>query len=96
MVERGFNFKMVDLEKSDASDFVIEGNSLIAPFRAVPSLGANVAKQVIEARKDKPFLSKEDLAKRGKVSKTVIEYLNENGVLKGLPDENQLSLFDLF
>lgn len=96
MVERGFNFKMVDLEKSDASDFVIEGNSLIAPFRAVPSLGANVAKQVVEARKDKPFLSKEDLAKRGKVSKTVIEYLNENGVLKGLPDENQLSLFDLF
>lgn len=96
MVERGFNFKMVDLTKSDASDFVIEGNSLIAPLRAVPSLGANVAKQIIEARKDKPFLSKEDLAKRGKVSKTVIEYLNENGVLKGLPDENQLSLFDLF
>lgn len=96
MVERGFEFKMVDLAKSDASDFVIEGNTLIAPFRAVPSLGANVAKQIIEARKDKPFLSKEDLAKRGKVSKTVIEYLNENGVLKGLPDENQLSLFDLF
>ncbi|AEB29776.1 DNA polymerase III PolC [Carnobacterium sp. 17-4] len=96
MVERGFNFKMVDLEKSDPTNFVIEGNSLIAPFRAVPSLGANVAKQIKEARNDKPFLSKEDLAKRGKVSKTVIEYLNENGVLKGLPDENQLSLFDLF
>lgn len=96
MVERGFDFKMVDLEKSDAKDFIIEGNTLIAPFRAIPSLGTSVAQQIVEARKEKPFLSKEDLAKRGKVSKTVIEYMNENGVLKGLPDENQLSLFDLF
>ncbi|ALV21155.1 PolC-type DNA polymerase III [Carnobacterium antarcticum] len=96
MVERGFTFKMIDLDKSDATNFVIEGNSLIAPFRAVPSLGANVAKQIVEARQDKPFLSKEDLSKRGKVSKTVIEYMNENNVLQGMPDENQLSLFDLF
>lgn len=96
MVERGFDFKMVDLEKSDAKDFIIEGNTLIAPFRAIPSLGTSVAQQIVESRKEKPFLSKEDLAKRGKVSKTVIEYMNENGVLKGLPDENQLSLFDLF
>ncbi|MCA9765648.1 MAG: PolC-type DNA polymerase III [Carnobacterium sp.] len=96
MVERGMTFKMIDLDKSDAKDFVIEGNSLIAPFRAVPSLGVNVANQIVEARLDKPFLSKEDLGKRGKVSKTVIEYMNENGVLKGMPDENQLSLFDLF
>ncbi len=96
MVERGMTFKMIDLDKSDATNFVIDGNSLIAPFRAVPSLGANVAKQIVVARQEKPFLSKEDLSKRGKVSKTVIEYMNENGVLKGLPDENQLSLFDLF
>src|SRR5690625_5131895 len=72
MVERGYEFKMVDIEKSDASDFIIDGNSLIAPFRSVPSLGDSVAKQIAEARKDGPFLSKEDLAKRGKVSKTVI------------------------
>ncbi|MGB3161175.1 MAG: PolC-type DNA polymerase III [Carnobacterium sp.] len=96
MVERGLTFKMIDLDKSDAKNFVIEGNSLIAPFRTVPSLGTNVANQIVEARLDKPFLSKEDLSKRGKVSKTVIEYMNENGVLKGMPDENQLSLFDLF
>ena len=60
----------------------------------MPSLGANVAKQICEARKYGPFLSKEDLANRGKVSKTLIEYMTENGVLKNLPDENQLSLFD--
>ncbi|MDN6626523.1 MAG: PolC-type DNA polymerase III, partial [Pisciglobus halotolerans] len=95
MVERGFQFKMVDIDKSEANNFVIEGNTLIAPFRAIPSLGQNVAKQIIAAREEKPFLSKEDLAKRGKVSKTVIEYMDENNVLTDLPDENQLSLFDM-
>lgn len=95
MLERGFEFGMIDLYKSDAENFVIEGNKLIAPFRAVPSLGLNVAKQIVEARKDGPFLSKEDLANRGKVSKTLIEYMTDNGVLKDLPDENQLSLFDM-
>ena len=96
MLERGFEFGMIDLYKSDAENFVIDGNRLLAPFRAVPSLGLSVAKQIVEARKDGPFLSKEDLANRGKVSKTLIEYMTDNGVLKDLPDENQLSLFDMF
>ncbi|MBE9389242.1 PolC-type DNA polymerase III [Vagococcus salmoninarum] len=95
MIERGYNFSMIDLYKSDAENFVIEGNTLIAPFRAVPSLGQNVAKQIIIAREEREFLSKEDVATRGKVSKTLIEYMTENGVLDGLPDENQLSLFDM-
>lgn len=94
MVERGFTFKMVDLDKSHANNFVIEGDTLIAPFRAIPGLGGNVANQIVQARENQPFLSKEDLATRGKVSKTIIDYMNENGVLKNLPDENQLSLFD--
>ena len=94
MLERGFDFKMIDLEKSDAADWIIDGNTLIAPFRAAPGLGLNVAKQIVAARNDRPFISKEDLAKRGKVSKTLIDFMTENGVLNGLPDENQLSLFD--
>ena len=95
MLERGFTFGMIDLYKSDASNFVIDGNRLIAPFRAVPSLGANVAAQIVESRKDGIFLSKEDLATRAKVSKTLIDYMTEQGVLKDMPDENQLSLFDM-
>jgi len=86
---------MIDLYKSDAVNFVIEDNKLIAPFRAVPSLGTNVAKQIVKAREDGPFLSKEDLANRAKVSKTLIDYMSDNGVLNDLPDENQLSLFDM-
>ena len=93
MLERGFKFKMVDLNKSDAANWLIDGDSLIAPFRAVPGLGLNVAKQIVAAREEKPFLSKEDLAERGKVSKTLIDFLTRNHVLDGLPDNNQLDLF---
>jgi DNA polymerase-3 subunit alpha (Gram-positive type) len=95
MLERGFKFKMIDIDKSAASEWLIDGDTLIAPFDAAPGLGLNVAKQIVAAREDKPFLSKEDLAKRGKVSKTLIEFMTDNGVLDGLPDENQLSLFDM-
>ncbi|MBS4457014.1 PolC-type DNA polymerase III [Tuanshanicoccus lijuaniae] len=93
MLERGFKFSMVDLEKSDADSFIIEDDTLIPPFRAIPGLGANVAQQIIKAREEAPFLSKEDLQRRGKVSKTIIEYLTEQGVLNHLPDQDQLSLF---
>lgn len=93
MLERGFTFQMIDLNKSDAHDFIIEGNSLIPPFRAIPGLGGSVADQIVKARAEAPFLSKEDLQKRGKVSKTIIAYMTEHGVLEGMPDEDQLSLF---
>lgn len=93
MLERGFKFKMVDIEKSDASNWLIDGDTLIAPFRAVPGLGLNVAKQIVAAREERAFLSKEDLADRGKVSQTLINFLTENHVLDSLPDSDQLDLF---
>lgn len=93
-LERGFKIKMVDIEKSEAFEFkIIDDHTLLAPFNAIPGLGDNVAKQIIAAREEQPFLSKQDLGTRGKVSKTVIEYMTENHVLDGMPEENQLSLF---
>ncbi|MGX4763359.1 PolC-type DNA polymerase III [Holzapfeliella sp. JNUCC 72] len=93
-LERGIKIKMVDVEKSAAQDFtILDDHTLLAPFNAVPGLGDNVAKQIVAARADKKFLSQEDLATRGKVSKTIMSYFEENGVLEGLPEQNQLSLF---
>ncbi|MDI3233886.1 PolC-type DNA polymerase III [Exiguobacterium antarcticum] len=95
MIERGFTFNKVDLYKSSATEFLIDGDTLLPPFDAVTGLGTNAAKQIVEARKGGEFLSKEDLQKRAKLSKTIIETLDNLGCLEGLPDENQLSLFDL-
>ncbi|EMV4629565.1 PolC-type DNA polymerase III, partial [Listeria monocytogenes] len=93
MLARGFHFQKVDLYKSSADEFIIDGDSLIPPFNAIPSLGTNVAKQIVAARENGEFLSKEDLQQRGKVSKTIIQYMDDQGCLEGLPDQNQLSLF---
>ncbi|WP_454968255.1 PolC-type DNA polymerase III [Gemella sanguinis] len=94
MLERGFAFSKVDLEKSESHDYIIDGNTLIPPFSIVPGLGDNVANKIVQARKEKPFLSIEDFSKRGSVSSTVVEYLREMGTLKGLPEKAQLSFFD--
>jgi DNA polymerase-3 subunit alpha (Gram-positive type) len=93
MVERGFTFQKVDLYKSKADEFIIDGTSLIPPFNAIPGLGTNAAKSIVAAREHGTFLSKEDLQQRGRVSKTIIEYMDDHGCLEGMPDANQLSLF---
>ncbi len=93
MSERGFSFQKVDLYRSSADQFVIDGQSLIPPFNSIPGLGTNAAYNIVKAREEGEFLSKEDLQQRGKVSKTIIEYLDNHGCLASLPDQNQLSLF---
>ena len=93
MCERGYGFKNVDLYRSSATEFLVEDNQLIPPFNAVDGLGTNAAINIVNAREDGEFLSKQDLRERSKISKTVLEYLDNFGCLEGMPDENQLSLF---
>lgn len=92
---RGIKFANIDLNRSEAINFVIdeETNALIPPFRTIDGLGDTVAKTIVEARKEQPFLSKDDLQTRGKVSKTLMEKMDSMGILDGLPESNQLSLF---
>ncbi|MEH7387909.1 PolC-type DNA polymerase III [Bacillus sp. JJ1521] len=93
MCERGFAFNKIDLYRSSASEFIIDGDALIPPFNSIPGLGTNAAINIVNAREQGEFLSKEDLQKRGKVSKTIMEYLDNLGCLANMPEQNQLSLF---
>ncbi|MFB1049537.1 PolC-type DNA polymerase III [Paraliobacillus sp. JSM ZJ581] len=93
MNKRGFAFQRVDLYRSDATDFLVEGNTLIPPFNAVDGLGTNAALNIVKAREQGEFLSKEDLRERSRISKTVLEYLDNHGCLEGMEEKNQLSLF---
>ena len=68
-------------------------NTLIPPFSTIDGLGAAVATTIVEERQKQPFLSKEDLQRRGKVSKTLIDKMVSMGIIDQLPDSNQLSLF---
>lgn len=96
MLERGFKFSKIDLYRSDALDFVIDNDTLIPPFVTMDGLGENVAKQIVEARKEGEFLSKMELRKRGGVSQTIVDAMTAMGILGKMPEDNQLSLFDDF
>jgi len=98
MTARGFSFGSVSLLKSHSKNFVIDedGKTLIPPFRALDGLGDTVANNIIEEREKLEFLSIDDFQKRCKVSGTLIEKMKMMGILAGLPESSQISLFDQF
>ena len=91
---RNITFKPIDLYKSHYHDFVIDDDgNLIPPFRAIDGLGEVVAKNIVEEREKREFISIEDLQKRAKLSSTLIEKLRSMGILDGMDESSQLTLF---
>lgn len=93
MYARGIRFLPVDLYKSDMVKFQITPEGIRPPLNALQGLGTAAAGNIVEARKDGEFLSIEDLRLRSKISKAVIEILQQHGCLDGLPESSQMSLF---
>ncbi|MBC8080351.1 MAG: PolC-type DNA polymerase III, partial [Gorillibacterium sp.] len=93
MTARGYSFKPLDLYRSDAVKFQMDGDSLLPPFSAVGGIGGNAAVQIAAAKEEGDFLSIEDFQRRSKASKTIVELLTGMGCFRGLPESNQLSLF---
>ncbi|HHT38536.1 MAG TPA: PolC-type DNA polymerase III [Mollicutes bacterium] len=93
LTARGFKIGEIDLYKSDAVNFVIEGNTLIPPFRTIDGLGNVVARKIVEEREKINFISIEDFQKRSKASQTIIDKMRVMGVFKDMPETNQLTLF---
>lgn len=96
MTLRGYYFANIDLMRSASRDFIVDPerpNYIIPPFTSIDGLGESVADTVVEARKNGAFLSKEDLQRRTALSGTLIKKLESMGVLEGLQEENQMSLF---
>ncbi|MCL2168805.1 MAG: PolC-type DNA polymerase III [Defluviitaleaceae bacterium] len=94
MYARGLKFAPLDLYTASADKFIItEDKALMPPLCAVAGLGAAVAEMIVETRKDGEFYSIDDLKERTKVNKNVVQLLKDNGVLDGMPETEQLSLF---
>ena len=90
MWQRGVQLLKVDIYQSDATKFKLVDNKLLPPLVAVPGLGETVARKIQEEANEE-FISLEDFRKRTKASKTVVEMLQKQGCLNGLPESNQLS-----
>ena len=94
MYARGIKILPVDIYESDAKEFKVVGEKqILPPMIALQGVGENAAIHIQQERENGEFISKEDLQKRTKISKTVIETLTIHGALDNMSEKNQLSLF---
>ncbi len=93
MLKRGIELLPVDLYKSKAKMFTIEGDKLRLPFCSLNGVGEAAALSLEEGGKKGEYLSIEEITTRTGVSKAVIETLSEHGSLKGLPETSQITFF---
>jgi DNA polymerase-3 subunit alpha (Gram-positive type) len=96
MQARGIRFTGIDIYRSDPVKFLITEEGMIRPpLNALPGLGAAAAASIAQARGAGPFISEEDLKARAGVSSAVLEVLRKFRCMEGIPQRNQVSLFDL-
>ncbi len=95
MYVRGFTFLPIDIFRADSRAFQIIDGKIMPSLNSIDGLGEKAADAIMEAARKGPFLSKDDFRERTKVSKTVVDMMDEMHLLGDLPESNQISLFDL-
>ncbi len=95
MYARGYDFVPVDIYEAKAHRFKIKDGKLMPSLDSIDGLGDKAADAVVAAAKDGKFISQEDFKNRTKVSKSVVDYLVQTGILNDLPESNQFSLFEM-
>ena len=63
------------------------------PFMAVSGIGETAAKALADECRIRPFETIEELKSRTRISNSNIESLKAMGVLEGMPETDQLSMF---
>ena len=95
MYSRGYEFADMKLGESDASKFKIKDGKVLLPFMALNGMGETAANSFVNEYDAAPYETIEDIFKRAKISKSLLEALKLRGVLKGLPETDQLSFFEI-
>ena len=93
MYQRGIELLPVDIYKSEADTFLVEDGKIRLPLVSVDGLGDSVAKKVVEERQITEFISLEDILKRTKLNKTVVELMKHYKFLPDISLTNQQTLF---
>ncbi len=92
MYLRGITVRGVSLYESDALEYKVVGNTLLAPFVSLSGMGATAARSLVDAREAGPFTSVEDLRLRTRLQRNLIDLLRQFGCLQDLAEHNQMAL----
>ncbi len=98
---RGLKFLPIDIYESDAKNFVPTPDGIRPPIGCLQGVGTSAAESIVnESRRRKArgekYISIDDFQASTGANKSVVEALKSEGCLAGLPETNQVSLFDLF
>ena len=93
MYLRGITCRPADIYKSEPFKFLKAEGAIIPPLTVIPNLGDGVAESIVEERNKSKFLSLDDLMKRTRLNKTSVSYMKDHGILEGMQDTNQISMF---
>ncbi len=93
MCARGYEFAPARLGISDPVRFLAHEGKVLLPFVAITGVGEGAARQFAEEYAKRPYETVEDITERAKINKSAIDELRQHGVLDGLPETAQISLF---
>ena len=96
MYARDIQIDKADLYKSDSRKFILSDKKghILPPLSAVDNVSEAMAIDIVKEREKSEFISVEDLNQRTSLNKNAMESLKTFGIIDGMGEENQISLFD--
>ena len=94
MYARGFEFLPIDVYTVKSRHFQIIDGKIMPSLTSIAGVAEAAADSIVEGAKLGEFTSRDDFRDRCKVSKTTVDTMARLGLLEGLPESNQISLFD--
>ena len=96
MYARDIQIDKADLYKSDSRKFILSDKKghILPPLSAVDNVSEAMAIDIVNEREKSEFISVEDLNQRTSLNKNAMESLKTFGIIDGMGEENQISLFD--
>ena len=96
MAAREIKLEKADIYKSDAKKFLLSDREgyILPPLSAVDDVSEAMAIDIVKEREKGEFISLEDLKTRTSVNKNALNSLKSLGIIDGIQEKNQMSLFD--
>lgn len=93
MCARGYEFAPARLGISDGMKFRSHEGRVLLPFVAITGMGEGAARAFAAGYEERPYETVEEISERARINKSAIDELRSHGVLEGLPETAQMSMF---